>query len=505
MKAQIGRRDFLKTASAAAGALVTASEGSLASGRTQTSKPVEVKISSVSYTPTADYPIHGTRFSKVSLRDTFWKPRMATNATVTIPLLARREIESGRGFNGNVLEAAMLSLEAHPDPALQAIVDQRVAELVAQPRRGNGGFEVAATYYATTGRRDLLDGAIKAADELYADFKTNNPPFSGGERDAVNCIQLYRATRDKKHLDLAKHYLDIRGLPNSVNRSRHNQSFKPVLEQTEAVGHAVNGVTLMMSMLDVGALTGLRGYADAAERMWLDIVSRKMYVTGGVGSTGNEGFGQPYSLPNISAYSETCAVLMFATFNHKLFLASGDGKYIDVLERGIYNNALCGVSLSGNRFFYVNRLASAGDLRDTRWERASLECCPPNLVRFLASMPGYIYAHDRENIYVNLYVSSEATFSVGGKEMKLSVESEMPWGGKSTITVSASQDANAAIKLRIPGWARNTPAPGALYSYVDPPSQPTTVSVNGTRVPATPDRNGTCRSTASGATATSST
>ena len=136
--------------------------------------------------------------------------------------------------------------------------------------------------------------AIKAADELYADFKTNSPPFSGGERDAVNCIQLYRATRDKKHLDLAKHYLDIRGLPNSVNRSRHNQSFKPVLEQTEAVGHAVNGVTLMMSMLDVGTLTGLKDYADAAERMWLDIVSRKMYVTGGVGSTGNEGFGQPY-------------------------------------------------------------------------------------------------------------------------------------------------------------------------------------------------------------------
>ena len=195
-----------------------------------------------------------------------------------------------------------------------------------------------------------------------------------------------------------------------MNRSRHNQSYKPVLEQTEAVGHAVNCVTLMVSMLDVGVLTGITAYATAARRMWEDIVIRKMYVTGGVGSTGNEGFGEPYVLPNISAYAETCAVLMFATLNHRLFLLTGDSQYIDVLERGIYNNALSGVSPSGDRFFYVNRLASAGDGRDTRWERASLECCPPNLVRFLASMPGYIYAQDgRGAIYVNLYVSSEAT------------------------------------------------------------------------------------------------
>ena len=147
--------------------------------------------------------------------------------------------------------------------------------------------------------------------------------------------------------------------------------------------------------------------------MWTDAATRKMYVTGGVGTTGNEGFGEPYVLPNISAYSETCAVLMFMTLNHRLFLATGDSKYIDVLERGMYNNALSGVSTAGNRFFYVNRLASAGDGRDARWERASLECCPPNLVRFLASMPGYIYAQDkRDAVYVNLYVSSRRGFKV---------------------------------------------------------------------------------------------
>jgi uncharacterized protein len=176
-------------------------------------------------------------------------------------------------------------------------------------------------------------------------------------------------------------------------------SYKPVLEQAEAVGHAVNCLSLMVSLADVGYLTGIRGYFSAAQHMWTDVVERKMYITGGAGSTGNEGFGEPYSLPNISAYAETCAVLMLITLNHRMFLASGDSKYIDVLERGMYNNALSGVAVSGARFFYVNRLASAGDGRDTRWERASLECCPPNLVRFLAAMPGFIYAQDRRPLY----------------------------------------------------------------------------------------------------------
>src|ERR1035441_8636772 len=194
----------------------------------------------------------------------------------------------------------------------------------------------------------------------------------------------------------------------------------------------------MVSLADVGVLTGLHEYLDTALRMWQDTVTRKLYITGGVGSTGNEGFGEPYALPNISAYAETCAVLMYITLNHRMFMATGDSKYIDVMERGMYNNAIDGVSASGNRFFYVNRLASAGDGRDTRWERASLECCPPNLVRFLASMPGFVYAQDPTgSIYVNLYVSSETAFKVGGKDIALSVKSEMPWGGKTAIIVSA--------------------------------------------------------------------
>ncbi len=489
------RREFLRTTSAAAGSFAYAAgvPARMQSG-TRRAAVEEIRIGSSRYVG-GDYPIQALPPTKVVLTDAFWKPKLLTNADVTIPLLAARN--DGRGLNGNVLEAAILSLQTHPDPKLQALVDARVAALASQPASGNRGFEVAAAWFNATGRRELLDNAIAAADALYTEFETKNPPFSGGERDAINCIQLYRVTRNRKHIDLAKHYLDIRGLPNSVNRSRHNQSYKPVLEQTEAVGHAVNCVTLMLSMLDVGVLTGSTAYATAARRMWEDIVNRKMYVTGGVGSTGNEGFGEPYVLPNISAYAETCAVLMFATLNHRLFLLTGDSQYIDVLERGIYNNALSGVSPSGDRFFYVNRLASAGDGRDTRWARASLECCPPNLVRFLASMPGYIYAQDgRGAIYVNLYVSSDARFSIGSKALGLQIESEMPWSGKTAILASASEPVRAVVKLRIPGWAQNRVAPGSLYSYSlprrssDGAKAGAAISINGRSVSAAPDAKG---------------
>ncbi|MBZ5626907.1 MAG: glycoside hydrolase family 127 protein [Acidobacteriia bacterium] len=427
------------------------------------------------------------------MKDEFWAPKIATNAKVTIPFEVQKLTEAGsrRGLSGGVLEAAILSLQTHPDATLQAQVEARIETLKTTPGGGNGGFEIAAAWYTATGRRDLVDNAVKSAEALYDNFKLRNPPFSGGERDAINCVQLYRVTHDKKHLDLAKHYLDIRGLENSVNRSRHNQSYKPVLEQSEAVGHAVNCVSLMVSLADVGVLTGIKDYFDAAHRMWHDAAGKKMYITGGVGSTGNEGFGQPYSLPNISAYSETCAVLMFITLNHKLFLATGDSKYIDVMERGMYNNAIDGVSASGNRFFYVNRLASAGDGRDTRWERASLECCPPNLVRFLASMPGFIYAQDkRGTIYVNLYVSSEASFKVDNRDIALSVGSEMPWGGRSKITVSAKEGLKGNIKLRVPGWSRNQPVPGGLYTYVDKSEKQTRVTINGRAVATGVDKSG---------------
>jgi DUF1680 family protein len=475
---QLNRRDFLKAATASTGALAYAGVfgGPAAAGV----EPGTIPLADA--TP-LDHPIEAKRSWDVTLTDGFWKPRVAKNAEVTIPVEVRKLMATERGLAGNVLEAAMLSLKTHPDPVLQAQVDAAVKALAARRETGNEGFEVAAAYFFTTGKRDLIEPAIAAAEALDSDFRRNDPPFAGGERDAINCVQLYRVTHNPMHLDLAKHYLDIRGRADSVNRSRHNQSYKPVLEQSEAVGHAVNCVSLMVSLADVGILTGNADYFDAAHRMWLDAVTRKMYITGGVGTTGNEGFGEPYSLPNISAYSETCAVLMFITLNHRMFLATGDSRYIDVMERGMYNNAIAGVSSSGDRFFYVNRLASAGDGRDLRWERASLECCPPNLVRFMASMPGYIYAQDQEGaVYINLYVSSDVSFRVGTETIGLSIRCEMPWGGRSRIAVSAAGGVHAALKLRVPGWARNQPVPGTLYSYMNASDRQATVTVNGRQV-----------------------
>ena len=472
------RRTFLKLAAAGTGVLASAAQAPDGASRL---RAADVRISSASYTP-ADYPVTPLSYSDVTLTDAFWQPKVKANAEVTIPFELSKFAGQDRALSGGILEAAILASRTHPNAAVQAQVNARVREILSRPARGNSGFEVAVTYYRVTGKRDLLDKSIETAAALYENFRQKSPPFSGGERDALNCVQLYRATGDKKHLDLAKHYLDIRGLEDSVNRSRHNQSYKPVLEQSEAVGHAVNCVTLMVSLADVGVLTGLHAYLDASMRMWRDIATSKLYVTGGVGSTGNEGFGQAYVLPNISAYCETCAVLMFLTLNHKLFQATGDGRYIDVMERGMYNNALSGVSASADHFFYVNRLASAGDGRDLRWQKASLECCPPNLVRFLAGMPGYIYAQDAKGaVYVNLYVSSRTN--------TLAVESEMPWGGRSKIAWTGKEGA-ATLKLRIPGWARNQAAPGGLYAYERQSAGRTRVAVNGKDVDATADRLG---------------
>jgi DUF1680 family protein len=445
-------------------------------------------IGSVAYTPVADYPIHAKSFSEVKLVDSFWKPIVDINASVTIPFT----VNHPGNMNNNTLQAALYSLQTHPDAALQAKVDARVLELAqGNVPTANSGFEVATLLYQLTGNRVLLDRAVQSASILYDNFIVNKPAFGGGERDAIQCLQLYRTTLDKKHLDLAKQYIDIRGHSTATSHNRDVQTYMPAIEQSEAAGHAVNCVTLMLSLLEVGELSGLKAYTDTAMRMWEDTVGRKMYITGGVGSTGNEGFGDPYVLPNITAYSEACAVFMFITFNQRLFQATGDAKYIDVLERGLYNNTLSSISTSGDRFFYVNRLSSAGDGRDVRWDHASLECCPPNLIRFLATMPGYIYAQNDDGaVYVNLYVSSEAGFKAGGKDLTLTVDSEMPWGGKSKLTVTAPEAVQGAIKLRVPGWAQNQPAPGGLYAYEDTLTKQTTLMVNGQPVSAVPDQSG---------------
>ncbi len=483
---RLQRRDLLKAAPVVAGGLAALSIDAKAAPAAAS------PVASTAFPKGRDYPISATPFWDVTLKDGFWAPKVARNAEVTVPFEIRKLGDVAERLNGGVLEAAIYIAKARPELGLKAYVDRCVEAMIATPGAGgeNRQFELGAALWFTHGDRRLIDKTLPAAEALGHMFREQDPPFPGGERHAMSCVHLYRVTRDPRHLALAKHYLDIRGRADSPGRSRHTQSWLPVTEQREAVGHAVNGVTLMLSMLDVAVYSGDRRYFDAAHAMWSDAVARKLYATGGVGQTGNEGFGEPYHLPAISAYAETCAVLMFQNLNHRLFLATGDARYVDVLERGMYNNMLSGIGHDGDHFFYVNRLASAGDGRDARWQHASLECCPPNLVRFLASMPGMIYAQDKAGaVHVNLYVASEASFAVKGGTLRLAVESDMPWQGRSRITIGADAPVRAAIRLRIPGWAREEPAPGGLYRYADR-AAPVTIAVNGAAVPATPDRLG---------------
>ena len=480
------RRDILKASPAVAGGLATLSMSARA-------MPVPSRTVAAADLPAGrDYPLRATPFWDVALKDGFWAPKVARNAEVTVPLEIRKLGDVRAGLNGGVLEAAIYIAKAHPGGDAQAYIERCLAAMLAEPGAGeeNREFELGAALWFTQGDRRLIEKTLPAADALEKLFREEDPPFPGGERHAMSCVHLYRVTRDPRHLALAKHYLDIRGRADSPGRSRHTQSWMPVTEQREAVGHAVNGVTLALSMLDVAVYSGDRQYFDAAHALWADAVTRKLYITGGVGQTGNEGFGEPYHLPAISAYAETCAVLMFQHLNHRLFLATGDARYIDVMELGMYNNMLSGVAHDGEHFFYVNRLASAGDGRDARWRHAALECCPPNLVRFLAAMPGMVYAQDKSGaIHVNLYVAGDATFAVGGGTLQLAVESDMPWNGASRIRVNADAPLEATIRLRIPGWARDAPAPGGLYSFADR-AGPVTIRLNDAAVSATPDRLG---------------
>jgi len=446
---------------------------------------VGVGLSETEYTP-SDFPIQPKLFTEVTLKDNLWEPRMKTNAEVSIPQVFQYKTGLGSSLTRGTLEAAIKSLQTYPDPEFQAVIDSYIQELkVAQEKNigtRNSLFEPIVAYYNATGDRDLLDLFSKSADLLYNNA-LKDPPSGTGETNSLNFVQIYRATNDKRYLDMAKFYLDRRGLGYPGALGLYSQAHKPVLEQSEAVGHAVSCSSMLVSMVEVAALTGIEDYFDAANRIWEDIVGTKLYITGGIGSTFNqEGFEKPYMLPNACAYCESCAAIMFARFNHEMFLMTGDSKYIDVMERTMYNNCLDTVSASGTEFFYAHRLASAGI--DDRNESYTTYCCPPRIVRFYSEMPSYIYAQNKDDIYVNLYISSDTSFNMVDtkKEISLSQESEMPWGGKTTIKVSAENGAKANIKLRIPGWARNQPVPGNLYQYLDKVEEQASISINGENV-----------------------
>lgn len=342
--------------------------------------------------------------------------------------------------------------------------------------------EGAIAHYQATGSTKFLNIAKRFADCVCREVGAGGGQscvVPGHQIAEMALCKLYVVTGEKKYLDEAKFFLDYRG--KTTIKQDYSQSHKPVIEQDEAVGHAVRAAYMYAGMADVAALTGDKDYIRAIDAIWDNIVSKKMYITGGIGSTSSgEAFGDNYQLPNMSAYCETCAAIGNVYVNYRLFLLHGESKYYDVLERSLYNGLISGVSLDGGGFFYPNPLESMGQHQRQPWFGCA--CCPSNICRFIPSVPGYIYAVKDNNLYVNLFMSDNATVNINGKKVSLTQTTEYPWDGDIAIKVGTA--AQFGMKVRIPGWVRNQVVPSNLYHYSDLCRLGYTITVNGKAVDA---------------------
>ncbi|KKL61118.1 hypothetical protein LCGC14_2198510, partial [marine sediment metagenome] len=267
-------------------------------------------------------------------------------------------------------------------------------------------------------------------------------------------------TGDEKYLNLAKFFLDVRGPGGHKQLQQHAK----VIDQTEAVGHAVRATYMFSAMADIAALEKDSVYVEVIDKIWEDIVYKKTYITGGIGThAGNEGFDQPYVLPNMEAYAETCASIGNIFLNHRLYLLHGESKYFDMLERTLYNSMLSGVSLSGDMFFYPNPLASSGQHKRSEWFGCA--CCPSNISRFIPAVPGYIYAKTADEIFVNLFIENQASLELKGQQIQLKQATKYPWEGKIEITINPKESMRFSLNIRRPGWVENEAIPGGLYRF----------------------------------------
>ena len=438
----------------------------------------------------------------------------------------------GRRFNDSdvykAMEAAAYTLRIYPDPALEKTLDDLIV-LIGQaqepdgylyttrtndpshPAAGAGRerwsnlrvshelynvghmYEAAVAHFQATGKRSFLAIAENNAGLLLRTFGTGpglRRGFPGHQEIEIGLSKLFRATGNLAYLDLAKFFLDERGhyfggekhAPNDpfgvYDSDEYMQNHKSVLEQDEAVGHAVRAMYMYSGMADVAALGGHPEYVTAIDRLWENVAGKKQYLTGGVGARGgSEAFGDAYELPNAQAYTETCAAIGNALWNYRLFLLHGESKYMDVFERVLYNGLLSGVSLSGDRFFYQNPLESAGGYERSPWFEVA--CCPPNMTRFLPSLPGYVYATKEDILFVNLYIAGEGKIGLGGRPVTLTQETRYPWDGEVKLTVSPERPREFEMALRIPGWAGNEAMPTGLYKFLDNSPKKSSLKING--------------------------
>ena len=352
--------------------------------------------------------------------------------------------------------------------------------------------DAACAHYQATGSRKFLDIARRYADCVCREVGAGSGQTTvvpGHQIAEMALARLYTLTGEKRYLDEARYLLDFRG--KTPKRQEYSQSHKPILEQDEAVGHAVRAGYMYAGIADVAALTQDTAYINTIDRIWQNIVGKKIYLTGGVGALHwGEAFGRNYELPNMTAYNETCAAISMVYLYERMFLLHGESKYIDCLERTLYNGVISGMSMDGGRFFYPNPLSSDGkyafnaDNTTTRQPWFGCACCPSNLCRFIPSVPGYLYGVKGNDIYVNLFAANTSTVSVGGKEVVLEETTDYPWNGDVRICVKKSAAKNANILVRIPGWVNNQVLPSDLYKYSDTERPTYTVTLNGKKVEA---------------------
>jgi len=483
-------------------------------------------------------------FADVTITDAFWKPKIDKVAgktlaaciyqteTATARIRNFEKVARGKGeAHGGIfyddsdvfkaLEAMAYSLKTNPNPQIEKKCDEWIDKIAAaQLPDGylntwytlkdikqrwtdmsmhedyNAGhmIEAAVAYFNATGKRKFLDVVIKWADYFDATFGPGKKDWVTGHQELeLALVKLYKTTHQQKYLSLAHWLLEERGHKlakgytwTDWKDTAYAQDVVPVRDQKEITGHAVRAMYMYTGAADVAALTGDEGYLKAMRRVWEDVVYRNMYITGGIGSAGsNEGFTVDYDLPNEQAYCETCASVGMVFWNQRMNLLTGNAEYIDVLEKSLYNGALDGLSLSGDRFFYGNPLASTG--KNARREWFGTACCPANIARLVASLGNYIYASSAKGIWVNLFVGSNTVIPIEKEKVSIKMETGYPWDGKIILSVDPQKKASFGLHLRIPGWAKGNAVPGDLYTFRQPGNETPVLIINDKKVEYTND------------------
>ncbi|MBX3240259.1 MAG: glycoside hydrolase family 127 protein [Chitinophagaceae bacterium] len=477
------------------------------------------------------YPVN---FSEVSITDPFWKPKMTTVATATLDACVSytqdktgriRNFEKAAQRSGKhegiyyddsdvykAIEAIAYSLKNHPDATLEKNTDGWIDKIAAaqlpdgylntyyvltdinnrwsdmekhEDYCAGHLIEAGIAYYNTTGKDKLLNTAIRFADHIDSVFRQQHKPWVSGHQEIeLALMKLYHHTKNKKYLELSDWFLAQRGhgygkgvIWDQWKDPDYCQDGLPVKDQRKITGHAVRAMYLYTGAADVAAVTNDTGYITAMDAIWQDVVFRHMYITGGIGAQGkNEGFGQPYDLPNASAYCETCASVGMVFWNQRMNMLSGDAKYVDVLERSLYNGALDGLSLSGDRFFYGNPLASQGGYNRREWFGTA--CCPSNIARLVSAVGNYIYGTSADAIWVNLFAGSNTVLQLGKNKITVAMETAYPWKGDVKLMLSPAKKQAFELRVRIPGWL-SEPAPGDLYRYAEQQNSQPVIKVNG--------------------------